>query len=1015
MRVFTQQRRVFLLAALLAIAAQAVLAQQQSPYYAGDGGKGIRLAVLEPVGKGLSADEQWVLSLVQGSIAGDFNKFSAMTIIDRQNMEKIFAEWKESMSGSYSDADRVKIGNLANASHILTGSISKIKDAFMLELAVTDVASGVRRASYSPTQVSLAGLENLSAVKAASADLLKQLGVGLTNAALGELTRTANAARLQAETMLARGIAAQRQGTEVAALSYFFQAAALDSSLFEASSRSLVMAANISSGNIGADARNDIAWRKNWMARLKETEETFRKMIDAADPPYSLSYFTNIRKEKIDYEKETIDLGIEIAMSANKVWFNAMDRSLGAADAVLDGLNNTKKKREWGLDGWAENFRSRSYKQYYITVVFELVNEKGRAIGSQSVKLNPDFGFTSENNDSKMVTYFNEYHQETVYFKAIKADDVSNSLTIRIVSVNGAPPQNARFAISAISIEKQSPLIDNRDGNKYKTVKIGGKMWMAENLKYQPKTGNSWCCNDSDSCCVKYGRLYDWKTAMTVCPAGWHLPTQQEWNDLVEAAGGYSAGKNLKSSSYYDGTDIYGFSALLGQKGTRWNSEDIEGNWWTETTSQSGEGGEERAYSRNINYNTNVKEKQSYIDERFSVRCIQDDGRASVATETGYAQKPKTEPEEQSSYFAPDSNAKSLSETAHTGYGAVRKPTKRQQSQISETQPQSSSATFLRVNGQRENVSVHFDRSGGTKTLTVSTDGDGYDVTELPEWCSAKKYGDSFSLTCAQRDVATGSYDWFNVTSGDKTVKVSVAQDVSGEASSSSGNAERRPSSSAEPFKPTAVYAYASMSTIDSRGYGGEKRRGGKLLGGLGYDIHGAVETKNTFGLGIFAGGGTYGDDVISFGIGVRVKNLFWLVKRHIAVPMSIDIDMQTMSSNIESRVAAEFIDAMGASDRGSDAEIKMKMLKYDLRPSVGLQVFLGRKLSISASYAYNLNIFPYDWYVEYKIPGKTYDSDDDGDKFDVPEKYSPLQGAEESFLGVPGELRVSLNVHINN
>jgi uncharacterized protein (TIGR02145 family) len=43
---------------------------------------------------------------------------------------------------------------------------------------------------------------------------------------------------------------------------------------------------------------------------------------------------------------------------------------------------------------------------------------------------------------------------------------------------------------------------------------------MAENLNYQPETGKSWCYNDSDSYCEKYGRLYDWEAAMKVCPAG---------------------------------------------------------------------------------------------------------------------------------------------------------------------------------------------------------------------------------------------------------------------------------------------------------------------------------------------------------------------------------------------------------------------------------------------------------------------------------------------------------------
>jgi TolB-like protein len=202
----------------------AVQARQAAVYWNGDGGKGIRLAVLEPTGKGLSVSEQWLLSMIQSSITGDFQKYSAMTIIDRQNPEKILGEQKQSVSGNYSEHDYIRIGKLTNARYILTGSVTKTSSAFMPEFAVTDVESGERKASYPPKAVSPSMLENLSAVKEATAELLRQLGVQLTNAGLQELNSTANTAQVKAETALAKGIEAQKQGTTVEALSYFMQA-----------------------------------------------------------------------------------------------------------------------------------------------------------------------------------------------------------------------------------------------------------------------------------------------------------------------------------------------------------------------------------------------------------------------------------------------------------------------------------------------------------------------------------------------------------------------------------------------------------------------------------------------------------------------------------------------------------------------------------------------------------------------------------------------------------------------
>jgi hypothetical protein len=103
----------------------------------------MKIAVLEPEGAGLAEDEQWMLSLVQGTITGDFTKYSGMTIIDRQNLEKIIAEQKRSLEAMTSDEDEdaIRIGNLANASHVLSGKITKTPNAFMLDLAVTDVES----------------------------------------------------------------------------------------------------------------------------------------------------------------------------------------------------------------------------------------------------------------------------------------------------------------------------------------------------------------------------------------------------------------------------------------------------------------------------------------------------------------------------------------------------------------------------------------------------------------------------------------------------------------------------------------------------------------------------------------------------------------------------------------------------------------------------------------------------------------------------------------------------------
>jgi len=149
-----------------------------------------------------------------------------------------------------------------------------------------------------------------------------------------------------------------------------------------------------------------------------------------------------------------------------------------------------------------------------------------------------------------------------------------------------------------------APLKDSRDGKTYKTVVIGGKRWMAENLNYKT-SDDSRCYNNDNSYCNKYGRLYGWAGAWKACPMGWHLPTRAEWNDLGQAVGGQKkaskngsidwegAGKKLKAKNGWkdngNGTDEYGFSALPGgevlpplEEGDDKFSRDGKiGNWWT--------------------------------------------------------------------------------------------------------------------------------------------------------------------------------------------------------------------------------------------------------------------------------------------------------------------------------------------------------------------------------------------------------------------------------------------------
>jgi len=183
---------------------------------------------------------------------------------------------------------------------------------------------------------------------------------------------------------------------------------------------------------------------------------------------------------------------------------------------------------------------------------------------------------------------------------------------------------------------KYGSMVDARDKITYKTVKIGNQTWMAENLNYNAK--GSECNGNNPLNCIKYGRLYNWKTALKVCPKGWHLPSNAEWQKLVDFVGGNEvAGKKLKAESGWNndnatsgnGTDDYGFAALPGGNNSEYfsNSSYVgnSGFWWS--TSKN------NIPNMNIEDIKSIKFYNSYEYTNFeecyeeslsySVRCLQ--------------------------------------------------------------------------------------------------------------------------------------------------------------------------------------------------------------------------------------------------------------------------------------------------------------------------------------------------------------------------------------------------------
>jgi uncharacterized protein (TIGR02145 family) len=201
---------------------------------------------------------------------------------------------------------------------------------------------------------------------------------------------------------------------------------------------------------------------------------------------------------------------------------------------------------------------------------------------------------------------------------------------------------SVRCVQTSANVKNIITFTDKRDGQTYKTVKIGNQTWMAENLNY--KTNNSWCYNN-DSICNQYGRYYDWESAKKACPTGWHLPTNQDWDILNRYIGGkeffaqqgehgwHYSGQKLKAKNGWvgyqgltkNGTDDYGFSALPGGNRNNYDGSFCcsgDGYWWSATTLNYDEN---RANSMHLDYQGDIL--GVYDTEKIdalSIRCISD-------------------------------------------------------------------------------------------------------------------------------------------------------------------------------------------------------------------------------------------------------------------------------------------------------------------------------------------------------------------------------------------------------
>jgi uncharacterized protein (TIGR02145 family) len=229
------------------------------------------------------------------------------------------------------------------------------------------------------------------------------------------------------------------------------------------------------------------------------------------------------------------------------------------------------------------------------------------------------------------------------------ADSASTSFTM--------PANDVTVTANFLDLLVLGTFTDKRNNTKYKTTNMGvlGKTWMAENLNYE--VDSSWCYDNDNLNCTKYGRLYQWSAAMNinasynsslwngsdvnrqgVCPDGWHLPSYDEMEALINAVknrkdlmatNGWNSYECAYGTCDGNGTDVFGFSALPSGRRNSDGSFVSAGNmgyWWTATGTGEEEGIENGAAAALMGIE-GFFYWLTYISDRgnaLSVRCVGD-------------------------------------------------------------------------------------------------------------------------------------------------------------------------------------------------------------------------------------------------------------------------------------------------------------------------------------------------------------------------------------------------------
>jgi hypothetical protein len=387
------------------------------PYYEGDGGKDIRIAIDQPSAESLASSEQHLPRTVQNILISTITTFSAIRPVDNRPLDEIRAELDRAESGYYSEAGNRQIGELTGARLLLTGTILKLSAReFTLQLHIIDLETGEVMGSYTSGVCTVTQLRK-NAVQEGAEALLRDLKVTLTDAGKVALL-TSQGGMIEAQTAAAQSEAAQQGGLTIVALSYANDAAFYNPASASMSERLKALQGQVSSGDQGVDLRNALARRDQWQAWVDECTNFYRSHL-----PFNIVYDTAYTESNFDVRAGTIDLSFPIGLSSSP--------DFKTINILRRGLAATNMEEEWKILWNNPPAFSGS-----VTVDALLINDTGKVLSTARI------GLPSAVKEYGGFLYTPSVSKEVV-FKGVKADDILGSLAVKIQQVDRKDAESA--------------------------------------------------------------------------------------------------------------------------------------------------------------------------------------------------------------------------------------------------------------------------------------------------------------------------------------------------------------------------------------------------------------------------------------------------------------------------------------------------------------------------------------------------------------------------------------------